>query len=62
MKDTFLKNNGYLYSSFNNKTDIIDKIKEITLSASTNRRTPDIISYIIERQIKDIVNCLRRVM
>lgn len=35
-------------------TDIIDKIKEISLSARTKGKTTDIISYIIERQIKDI--------
>lgn len=37
MKDTFLKINGYLYSNFNNKNDIIDK-DQINYSLGKNKR------------------------
>lgn len=55
MKDSFIKISEHLFSDFKNKTEIIQKIKDMPLSAKTvKERAIKIAGDITNQQIKDI--------
>ena len=55
MKESFLKISKYLFADFKNKCEIVQKIREIPLSAKTVKdRTIKMAENITKQQIKDI--------
>ena len=55
MKDSFIQISECLFSDFKNKTEIIQKIKDMPLSANTvKERAIKMANNIIDQQIKDI--------
>lgn len=55
MKDSFIKISEHLFSDFKNKTEIIQKIKDMPLSAKTvKEKVIKMAGNITNRQIKDI--------
>lgn len=55
MKDSFIKMSEHLFSDFRNKTEIIQKIKDMPLSAKTvKERAIKMANNITDQQIKDI--------
>ena len=55
MNDSFIKMSEHLFSDFKNKTEIIQKIKDMPLSAKTvKERAIKMANNITDQQIKDI--------
>lgn len=55
MKDRFIKISEHLFSDFKNKTEIIQKIKDMPLSAKTvNERAIEMAGNLTNQQIKDM--------